>query len=411
MARRADHAARSRQAPAALGLERDDPTGLTSLTIAEPPAGEPSVEVRRAETLDDSAWRSRSTGRSSGSPEEERELRRARGCRGLAGPRGRRHVELYLAYLDGEPVGFGRTVFTPLGGLLLGGATLPEARGQGVYTSLVHARWDEAVAARRAAARRQRRPGVGADPRAARLRADRRGAAVPADGRPEPPLGSGDGNRRDEPGARAADRRGREALRPLLVVGAGRDLPDRGRRRRGPATSGTTTASATSTSPRSSSTSRSATATRRWWRRSRSRPRRSRRSGRRWRPSRAPGSGSCSRGHARRPLVLVLHERRRRGERERDQARALVHGPPQDHRALPQLPRRDRRRDHAHRRPAPLAGRARASPASCGCSTRTPTAAPRAIPIRARSAPARRTSRRSCMYEGPETVAAVILET
>ena len=29
--------------------------------------------------------------------------------------------------------------------LLLGGATLPEARGHGVYTSLVHARWDEAV--------------------------------------------------------------------------------------------------------------------------------------------------------------------------------------------------------------------------------------------------------------------------
>ena len=34
-------------------------------------------------------------------------------------------------------------------------------------------------------------------------------------------------------------------------------------------------------------------------------------------------------------------------------------GPPQDRRALPQLPRRDRRRDHAHRRPAPLARRAR----------------------------------------------------
>ncbi len=47
-----------------------------------------------------------------------------------------------------------------------------------------------------------------------------------------------------------------------------------------------------------------------------------------------------------------------RGERERDQARALVHGPPEDRRALPQLPRRHRRLDRAHRRPAPLAGRA-----------------------------------------------------
>src|SRR5439155_80761 len=42
-----------------------------------------------------------------------------------------------------------------------------------------------------------------------------------------------DGHGRGELAARAADRRGCEALRPLLVVGAGRDHPDRGRRRRG----------------------------------------------------------------------------------------------------------------------------------------------------------------------------------
>ena len=68
---------------------------------------------------------------------------------------------------------------------------------------------------------------------------------------------------------------------------------------------------------------------------------------------------AARRGHARRPDDVVLHQRRRRGERERDQARALGDRPPQDHRALPLLPRRDRRRDHAHRRPAPLARRAR----------------------------------------------------
>ena len=42
--------------------------------------------------------------------------------------------------------------------------------------------------------------------------------------------------------------------------------------------------------------------------------------------------------------LLLLHERRHRGQRERDQAGALVHGPPQGDRALPQLPRRDGRR-------------------------------------------------------------------
>src|ERR1700736_3633226 len=46
-------------------------------------------------------------------------------------------------------------------------------------------------------------------------------------------LGSPHGDNRDESGAWAADRRGREAVRPPLVVGAGRAQPDRrGRCRR-----------------------------------------------------------------------------------------------------------------------------------------------------------------------------------
>ena len=39
------------------------------------------------------------------------------------------------------------------------------------------------------------------------------------------------------------------------------------------------------------------------------------------------------------PDDVVLHERRRGGQRERDQARALVHGPPQGDRPLSLLPR------------------------------------------------------------------------
>ena len=49
---------------------------------------------------------------------------------------------------------------------------------------------------------------------------------------------------------------------------------------------------------------------------------------------------------------------RRRGERERDQARAARDRPSQDHRALPLVPRRDPRLDPAHGRSAPLAERA-----------------------------------------------------
>ena len=52
-----------------------------------------------------------------------------------------------LSFLDGEPVA-GATM-APLehgAWFLLGGATIPEARGRGLYRALVHARWTSAVA-------------------------------------------------------------------------------------------------------------------------------------------------------------------------------------------------------------------------------------------------------------------------
>jgi GNAT superfamily N-acetyltransferase len=55
------------------------------------------------------------------------------------------NVGIYVACLDGAPVGFARAVFTPRAPLLLGGSVLPQARGRGAYAALVHARWREAV--------------------------------------------------------------------------------------------------------------------------------------------------------------------------------------------------------------------------------------------------------------------------
>jgi hypothetical protein len=52
----------------------------------------------------------------------------------------------YLALLDGRPVACAHAVFAADGALLIGGATLPEARGRGAYRALVGARWDDAVA-------------------------------------------------------------------------------------------------------------------------------------------------------------------------------------------------------------------------------------------------------------------------
>ena len=93
----------------------------------------------------------------------------------------------------------------------------------------------------------------------------------------------------------------------------------------------------------------------------------------------------AGRDHARRHRHVLLHERRRRSQRERHQDRALLHGTPQDHRALSLVSRRDGRSDHADRRSAPLGRRA-------GHSGRGPRARSR---ITASSADGSRPRRRS----------------
>jgi hypothetical protein len=118
---------------------------LTTLTIERRPAGEPAVEVRLVEDLDDYLRAVEIDWEVFDVPRGERVARRA-----AAPDVWRRQVELgnvvyHLALVDGEPAGFARTVLTPAGGLMLGGATLRRARGRGVYTSLVHARWAEAA--------------------------------------------------------------------------------------------------------------------------------------------------------------------------------------------------------------------------------------------------------------------------
>ena len=128
-----------------LGLAPDDPPGLTTLAIARRPEGEPRVEVRRVESLVDYLTALEIDWASFDLPAVEREERRV--AARLAWPRivADGTSSVYLAYNDGEPVGFGRAVFAPWAALLLGGATVPEARGRGVYSSVVHARWQETV--------------------------------------------------------------------------------------------------------------------------------------------------------------------------------------------------------------------------------------------------------------------------
>jgi GNAT superfamily N-acetyltransferase len=53
---------------------------------------------------------------------------------------------VHAVWLDGEIVGSGTCSWTPHGLALFGGATLPRARGRGVYRALIAARWREATA-------------------------------------------------------------------------------------------------------------------------------------------------------------------------------------------------------------------------------------------------------------------------
>ncbi len=75
---------------------------------------------------------------------------------------------------------------------------------------------------------------------------------------------------------------------------------------------------------------------------------------------RSPGAAGrqARRDHPRRHGRVLLHQRRRRGQRERDPHRPRGHRPPQDPGSLPLVSRRHRRQPDAHRRSAPLGRRA-----------------------------------------------------
>ena len=119
------------------------------------------------------------------------------------------------------------------------------------------------------------------------------------------------------------------------------------------------------------------------------------------------------RPHAGRPQPRLLHQQRQRGGRDRDQARPPVpqaHGQPEQdegHRARDRLPRHDAgraRRDRASRRCARRSSRS--CPAAATCRTRTSTGSkPGYGAEMLADAVAERIE-----FEGPETVAAVIME-
>ena len=131
---------------AELGLRPDaDSAEMTSFTIDRAPDGEETVETRRVAAADEYLRALELDWEAWDVPEERRaEYRRIqRAAWPLIEASGR--AAHFVAYLDGEPAGFARVVFAPAAGILMGGSTLQAARGRGVYTSLVHARWRATV--------------------------------------------------------------------------------------------------------------------------------------------------------------------------------------------------------------------------------------------------------------------------
>jgi hypothetical protein len=122
-----------------------EPDG-TVMALVEPPAAGPvDLDVRRVETLDDFGASQEIQYEVFGFTEEQREARRARREERYRANRETRISVRFLALVDGEPAATALAVYGERGGFLLGGATLPWARGRGAYRALVRARWDEAV--------------------------------------------------------------------------------------------------------------------------------------------------------------------------------------------------------------------------------------------------------------------------
>lgn len=117
---------------------------VAALAIEHEPPAVDGVGVRKVETLAEhligleimlasATWSAAAADAERDRAEEVFERRQRRG--GLQ----------WLAYVDGTPVAFAVADRGPAGLYLGGASTLPEARGRGCYSALVHVRWDEAV--------------------------------------------------------------------------------------------------------------------------------------------------------------------------------------------------------------------------------------------------------------------------
>jgi GNAT superfamily N-acetyltransferase len=118
---------------------------LHAMATTSAPPESPGIEVRRVETFDDFVTATHVAWNGFGIPAERRERERVHLRTVFDATRTPNSPCGFLAFLEGEPVGVGRSVYSDRGVFLIGGAVLEHARGRGVYRALIRARWDDAV--------------------------------------------------------------------------------------------------------------------------------------------------------------------------------------------------------------------------------------------------------------------------
>jgi hypothetical protein len=120
---------------------------VTAMALAEPPPpGPPEVVARAVESLEELEAAADISATAFRMTDEQRAAGKADVPRRWAARHEPGVPEPFLAWLGGRPVATGFSVHGPKGALLIGGSTLPDARGRGAYRALVRARWDAAAA-------------------------------------------------------------------------------------------------------------------------------------------------------------------------------------------------------------------------------------------------------------------------
>ncbi len=135
------------------GLVPDERSGsephLTTMGLVTEPEAAPGIEVRRVASIEDFRAADRIASVAFEESPDVQAAYEAISEESYAREQAGYSPRTYLASVAGKPVGSGRALHAAgcPAVLMIGGAVVPEARGQGVYRALVRARWDDAVAA------------------------------------------------------------------------------------------------------------------------------------------------------------------------------------------------------------------------------------------------------------------------